>query len=225
MNTKSPLHFETHSFGLAVRTARLLPWALAGMLTGCLSHTAPVRQTFALETPPPTNSVAAKGQAVLAIRTLQVSPLFAGRSLVYRTGAERYELDPYAGFLVDPTHALAIPMRRYLRNPGAFKDVVEPGSQLEADTFLEVYVSELYGDLRPSNPPAAVLSMRMLFFAAGSEKMPRPFLERNYTHRVPLRQKTAASLVAAWNQALAQAMTELAADLASAQAERANKSP
>lgn len=226
MNTKSLLRNETESLGLTAWVARLLlTFALGSVLSGCLSHPALVKQTFALQCAPLTNSSPPKSQAVLAIRTLEVSPLFESRAFFYRTEADRYQLDPYGGFLVAPSQALAAPLRSYLRNCGAFKDVVEPGSQLAADTFLEVHISELYGDFRQSGQLAAVLSMRMLFFDAGSEKMHQPFLEKNYLRRVPLQQKTAAALVAGWNQALAQTMAEVASDLASARTERAGRAP
>ena len=219
MKTTSLLPSETESAALTAWASRLLLLSALGLaLTGCLSHPALVRQTFGLHPAPLTNSVGSKGQAVLAIRTLEVSPLFANRPFAYRMGADRYQMDPYAGFLVVPAQALAGPMRSYLRSCGAFKDVVEPGSQLGADTFLEVYVSELFGDFRQSGQPAAVLSMRLLFFDAGSEKMHQPFLEKSYARRVPMPQQTAAALVAGWDQALAQTMTEVTADLASARA-------
>ncbi len=191
----------------------LLPLALAGMLAGCLSRPGLERHTFALESPPPAGNLPATNQAVLAIRLLEVSPLFEGRSFVYRTGPDRYQADPYAGFLIAPARALAIPLRGYFRNSGAFKDVMEPGSQLGANTFLEVYVTELYGDFRPSSRPAAVLSMRMLFFDPEGLNKHHPFLNKEWSRRVPLQKKTAAALVGGWNQALAQTMAEVTSEL------------
>jgi hypothetical protein len=107
-------------------------------------------------------------------------------------------------------------MRSYLRNSGAFKDVVESGSQLGADTFVEVHVTDLYGDFRQSAKPAAVLTMRLLFFNAEGMKTRRPFLQQNYARRLPLPQNTAAALVGGWNRALAQIMAEVATDLEAA---------
>jgi hypothetical protein len=97
---------------------------------------------------------------------------------------------------------------------------VEPASRLGADTTIEVHVTELYGDFRKPDQLAAVLSMRMLFFEAGNGKARQPFLAKEYTCRVPLPQKTAAALVAGWNQALGKTLAEAAADFAAARAER-----
>lgn len=191
-----------------------LPLALLLALSGCLSRPALVRQSFALQSPPAASAVAAKGDRVLALRTVKVSPLFQDRSLAYRTGPDAYELDPYASLLVPPNRALAIPLCAYLRNSGAFKNVVEPRSPLAADTFLDVSVGELYGDFRQADQPAAVLSMRLLLFRGGNGKAPELLLQKDYSRRIPLPQKTAASVVAGWDKALAEIMAKVSSDLA-----------
>ena len=221
MNTKLLLHVRHDSPGPATRLARwLLPFALGCALTGCLSRPALVRRTFALQAASPANSAAPTGQAVLEVRALEVSPRFEGRDFVYRMGADLYQADPYAGFLVSPRRELAIALRSGFRSSGAFKDVVEPASRLSADTALEVHVMELYGDFRKPDQLAAVLSMRMLFFEAGNGQTRQPFLAKEYTCRVPVAQKTAAALVAGWNQALGKTLAEVVADLAATGATR-----
>jgi len=188
------------------------------VLTGCLSRPALVRQTFALQAAAPVNSAAPTGQAVLEVRAVEVSPRFEGRDFIYRLGADLYQADPYAGFLVSPSRELAIALRSGFRSSGAFKDVVEPESRLGADSILEVHVTELYGDFRKPGQLAAVLSMRILFFEAGNRQARQPFLVKEYTCHVPLPQKTVAALVAGWNQALGKTLAEAAADFAAARA-------
>jgi cholesterol transport system auxiliary component len=221
MTTKPLFLVRSDSPGPATRLARwLLPFALGCALTGCLSRPALVRQTFALQAAAPANSAAPTGQTVLEVRALEVSPRFEGRDFVYRMGADLYQADPYAGFLVSPRRELAIALRSGFRSSGAFKDVVEPASRLGADTVLEVQITELYGDFRKPDQLAAVLSMRMLFFEAGNPQARQPFLEKEYTCRVPLPQKTAAALVAGWNQALGKTVADVVADLAATEATR-----
>jgi len=200
-------------------TLFLLP-ALGLLATGCLSRPSLVRQNFALQPAPPANKSTPKGPAVLAVRALQVSPLFDGRSFVYRTGPDLYEEDPYAGFLVAPNRALAIPLRNYLRSAGPFKDVVESGSQLGADQFLEVHASELYGDFRQPGQLAAVLSMRVLLFEGGNDKPQKLVLEKEYSRRTPVAQKSAAALVDGWNKGFSEILAEVNSDLTAAQAGR-----
>ncbi|MCX5682079.1 MAG: ABC-type transport auxiliary lipoprotein family protein, partial [Planctomycetota bacterium] len=221
MTTKLLLDARYDSLGHAARMARwLLPFALGCVLTGCLSRPALVRQTFALQAASLANSAAPAGQAVLEVRALEVSPRFEGLDFIYRRGADLYQADPYAGFLISPSRELAIALRSGFRSSGAFKDVVEPKSQLGADTALEVYITELYGDFRKPDQLAAVLSMRLLFFETGNGKARQPFLEKEYTCRVPLPQKTAAALVAGWNQALGKTVADVVADLAATEATR-----
>ena len=212
---------RTGSPGRAATLARLLlPFALGCVLTGCLARPALVRQTFALQAASPATSVVPTGHAVLELRALEVSPLFEGRDFVYRMGPDLYQADPYAGFLVSPGQELAIALRSGFHSSGAFKDVVEPASQLAADTALEVHVTELYGDFQKPDQLAAVLSMRIIFFEPGTGKAHEPFLEKEYTYRVPLPQKTATALVAGWNQALGKTLAEVAADFTAARAAR-----
>ena len=203
------------------RTARrdcapclILSVSLVLLAAGCLSRPALVRQNFALQVPSITNTAAPANGRVLALRSVEVSPLFAGRALVYRTGPNAYELDSYAGFLIAPDRALAIPIRAYLRNSGLFADVVEPGSPVKADEVVDVHVSEFYGDFRKSEPPSAVLSLRMIFFENKNFVTTQVILNKEYSRRVPLKTNTATDLVAAYDQALAEIMTQVSSDFA-----------
>ena len=194
----------------------LIPLAWTLGLAGCLSKPALRRQTFAFQNPPVAAATALKSQGVLAIRSCEVAPTFANRSLAYRTGQDGYELDPYAGFLIQPGAAVEIPMRAYLRNSGAFKDVVELGSPFAPDLLLDVRVSELYGDFRDSAQAAAVLSLHLRFFTVENGQAAKTILQKDYSRREPLKANTAAAVVAGWDQALAQIMAEVIADVGTA---------
>jgi ABC-type uncharacterized transport system auxiliary subunit len=221
MTTKMLFSLRSKFPSSGARLVRWLLMLLPGMvLTGCLSRPALVQQTFALQTSHSAGPVAPKSNAVLALREVEVSPLFAGRDFVYRTGPNEYEVDPYAAFLISPSHTLAIALRGGLGATGAFKDVVEPESQLRADIDLEIHVTELYGDFRKPGPPAAVFSLRALFFEAGSKTAHQPFLEKDYTRRVQLPKQTAAALAAAWDQGLSAIVGEVAADFTATQVAR-----
>src|ERR1035437_10847495 len=103
MTTKPLFLVRSDSPGPAARMARwLLPFALGCVLTGCLSRPALVRQTFALQAAAPANSAAPTGQTVLEVRALEVSPRFESRDFIYRMGADLYQADTYAGFLISP---------------------------------------------------------------------------------------------------------------------------
>jgi hypothetical protein len=152
---------------------------------------------------------------VATLRTLVVAPVFENRPLVYRTGEASYELDPYAEFLVAPSRQLVQPITAYLRLAGVFRDVSERDSAVKPDHWLEVYVTELYGDFRPNEEPAAVFSMRVLLLDP-TRAPPHVLVARDYSRRVAIPQRAAAALVAGWNTALEQIMDEVAADVKAA---------
>lgn len=186
-------------------------WCLAAaLLNGCLSRPALVRQSFAFASPAAGSVASPPHGPVLAIRRLTVAAPFDGQSFLYRTGEFSYERDPYAEFLDSPEQLLGPPIRAWLRESGKFAAVVEPGSALRPTLLVEVAVSRLYGDFRQGRAPAAVLEMRFLFFAAGRDTVGPLQFQKNYTERLPLRRRTAASLVAGWNEALGRIIEEAA---------------
>lgn len=191
--------------------ASALPFAViaALLLGGCLSKPALKRQTYAFQSPPPAATSSQSG-GVVAVQPVTVSALFEGQSFVYRTGAESYEADPYAGFLIAPARAISIAIRAHLLNSGRFSDVVEPGGPRAAGAkFVKVYVTELYGDFTNPSQPAAILSTRVSFSTTGDTSLPK-----NYSRRIPIQEKTAAAVMSGWDKALTEISSEMAADLA-----------
>jgi uncharacterized lipoprotein YmbA len=181
------------------------------LLAGCLSKPALNRQTFAFPIPEAalTNNTTSR---VLAIRRLDVAAPFDSRPLVYRTGESTFVRDPYAEFLENPRDTLSVVVREWLRNHKTFAAVVEPGSALKPDTFVEIAVVRLYGDFRKPKQPAAILTMRFLFFDATNAIPGRALLEKEYTRSTTLDSATPAALMGGWNQSLAQILTEVSAD-------------
>ena len=193
--------------GVAIAAACLL----VVTLTGCLSRPPLARETFALTLPAAPESTSASGTAVLLLRSVVVAPMFDGKALVYRRGEHTWEQDPYAEFLVPPAAMLAGPLRTALRRSGVFRDVIEPGSALTPDRVAEIQVTEFYGDFRNQAEPMAVLALRCTIFEIGPKQRVR--LQKEYARRLALPERTAAGVVAGWNEALGQILGELAGDL------------
>ncbi len=181
--------------------------------TGCLSRPSLNKQTFTFGAPAISATNASAGGRVLGIRYLQIAAPFEGKSLVYRTGDFSYVRDPYAGFLESPADELIGPVRASLRSNGDFSAVVETGSALKANTLVEISVSQLFGDFRQPEHPAAVLAMRFVFFDAPNGIPGKVFLQQEYSRATPLSAPTAAALMAGWNQALSEILAELVSDL------------
>lgn len=186
--------------------------ALSLFLSGCLSKPALEEKSFAFQTPTMTGPTAGKGMGTLVVPPVVVSPLFANQPLVYRIGPNEYETDPYADFLVPPDESLTIPIRACLTHSGLFSSVVEPDSLIKPDEVLQIQVTELYGDFRDANKPAAVLALRAVLTNVGGDVI----LQKEYSRHLAIPKNTAAAVVAGWNQGLGEIMGELASDLASA---------
>lgn len=182
-------------------------------LCGCLSKPPLHKQTFTFGAPPTASGSADGGDRVLGIRHVRIAPPFNERSLVYRTGEFSYVRDPYAEFLDAPEEELIVPVRGWLRRTGGFIDVVDAGSALKANTFVEISVTELYGDFRRSEHPCAVLTMRLVLFEATNGVPGKPILQQEYSRSLPITAPSAAALMEGWNQGFGGIFAEVASDV------------
>jgi len=199
----------------AARAAtRLLLLVLLCLAPGCLSRPALHTQTLAFD--PPAGAPAegaARSQRVVSIRSLRVAAPFDDRSLVYRVGDFSYAADPYAEFLVSPAESLRPPIQSWMRQCNLFRTVVEPGSAVKPNTMAEITVLELYGDFRPRQDPAAVITLRFVLLDSPEGIPGKVLFEQEYSRRVLLKARNANALMAGWNEALNQILAQLGSDL------------
>src|SRR5947207_3239538 len=186
---------------------------VVGLLSGCLSRPPLKRESFNFAIPQLNSVAPTENERLVGVRSIDVASAYQGRPFVYRTGDSAYERDPYAEFFVSPAESLLNAIRGSLRESGLFQAVADRGSLVKPDTLLEVHVGQLYGDFRDPKQPAAVLSMRFVFFDAPNETPGRVLLQKSYSRRIPFKTRTAAALMNAWNEALAQILTDVAADV------------
>jgi hypothetical protein len=195
-------------------------------LTGCLSRPALPSASFALNCPAPTTAAPDAANPVLGLKSVTVSPLFEGRSLVYRLADNRYEKDPYAEFLVTPERLVAAAAQAHLRNSGLYREVVEGTSVFKPSQWLEIQVRELYGDFRQPGAPTTVLALKFIVYEPGREIQYQVRVEKLFRRQIALSAPTAAAVVGGWNKALEEIMTELIAELkASARASQPLEHP
>ena len=185
-------------------------------LSGCVSleKSYPDRRYFALELAPgktPNSS----SDRILSVASLRISPRYADRSFVYRTSTAAYEADFYNQFLTAPDSMIAEELRKGLAASELFKYVVGPANPLQPNYVLEGSINALYGDFRDPNRPVAVLEIEVFLYnqdpaAAGVS------LQKRYEKSVPLSEKSPEALVKGWDQALADIVAVLVADLKAA---------
>lgn len=188
----------------------LLSSCLLG-LEGCrLSRPALTSQSFAFQ--PVTPRAAPHRGPWLQIRRVAVAATFDSQSFIYRTGDLSYERDPYAQFLVPPAELVQAALQESFAQDGAFQGVLAPGSDLTPDVLAEASVDDLYGDFRNRTAPAAVLAMSFIFFDASNGLAGQVLLQKNYERRIHLQARTAAALMAGWNEALKQITGQVETD-------------
>lgn len=210
------------------RSGKILGWALllAGVTlwAGCLSKPALRQQQFLIAPVPPAPAGVAAARArpvvddIVELRRVNVAPAFAGRPLVYRVSDAGYETDPYAGFLIDPERMLEGAVREWWRAAGTFRGVTDADSQVGATRLAELHVLEFYGDFRPGQGPAAMVTMRLnlLDKARREPGVGRPPVTLAVSRRVSLRDRTAESVVEGLQRALGEALAVLDGELGDA---------
>jgi ABC-type uncharacterized transport system auxiliary subunit len=181
-------------------------------LTGCISRPALDKQTFAFSVPAVAATNVVASDRALGIRNLQIAAPFEGRLLVYRTGEFSYARDPYAEFLDSPEEELMAPVRELLRRKGGFTTVLDPGSALKPGTLVEISVSQLFGDFRQPEHPAAILTMRFVFFDATNGVPGKVIFQQEYSRSIPLNLPTAAALMNGWDRALSEILDQVSSD-------------
>jgi hypothetical protein len=187
---------------------------LVTLATGCsLTRPSLERHTFALhiESSPPVRRLAAF-PATLKVGRISMQPPYGGTSFVYRAGDLRYDVDPYNGFVASPGDLLGHEIAQWLGRAGLFAAVRETASPLTGDFVLEGLVTELYGDTRDPQKPAAVLSIQISMRRASAEG--GVVFEHPYAKRVAIENASPEALVRGYGAALGEILESLERDLA-----------
>ena len=185
---------------------------LALLLGGCsLGGPTPQPNRYAIEPVLPT-AVSTERAGTLRIGSVQVAAGFAGEQLVYRLDDVRFEQDFYERFISEPAAMLGERLAIWLEATGPFEMVTRTGSSSVAPHVLEALVTELYGDFRPEQPPAAVMQIQFTVLDIRPIR-PRLVLERGIARRVAIDEASAAALVRGYNRALGEILGELAAEM------------
>ena len=92
-----------------------LPFMLAGCLS--LDKGYPEKRSFVLDVAPEAREPIPTAAMVLRVNKLHVSPLFAGRAMVYRTADLQYESDFYDEWFIAPARSSRNSFRTGFPNP------------------------------------------------------------------------------------------------------------
>jgi len=196
-------------------TARLAAAACAALVFAACGIGKPIPEAtmYVVEPPPPAVAAAAtRRPQTLRMGNVRVAPAFASDALVYRMDQVRFTPDFYQRFIAEPGPMLGGRMAEWLDRAGPFKTVAQPGSPVPAPYVLEAVVTDLYGDFRAGQAPAAVMTVQFTLVDV-SAATPTVVLERSIGRRVDLAQATPDALVRGYGTALGEILTELSAQI------------
>ena len=189
--------------------------------TGCLDlkKSYPEKRSFVLDVGAPPQETPANGAIVLKINKLRVSPLFAGRAMVYRVADLQYESDFYDEWFVAPGTLVTQQVHQWLSRSAGFETVVVGTNHVEPTHLLEGTVTEFYGDFRAA--PRAVLGLELHLLDAIHE---RQFFRRTYHQDVPLSDQSSEALARGLTEALRAVLVDVAKDTAAVELVRTPRS-
>lgn len=179
-------------------------------LPGCGSRTAYNQRNFILETSRNRPQQKISNNVILDVQSFSVDATFSTKSLVYRKGQSEYETDFYNQFLVRPEDMITEKTRSWLSDSGLFKWVLEPGSYTDATHMLEGNIIALYGDFRDESSPRAIIKIRFFLVKLSGKSV---VFGKTYETVSEVGDRTAESLIEAYETCLANILTDLEEDL------------
>lgn len=191
---------------------------LVGTASGCvdLKKSYPEKRSFVLDVGMPPQDAPSKGAIVLKINKFRVSPLFAGRAMVYRVADLQYETDFYDEWFVAPATLVTQQVQQWIARSSGFDMVMLGMNHVEPTHLLEGTLTEFYGDFRAE--PTAVLGLDLHLLDALHER--QALLRRTYHREVPLKDRSSEALAVGLTEALRTVLAEVAEDLAAVQPAR-----
>lgn len=193
---------------------------LCVLAAGCVSlkKPNPEKRYYVLDVKRESAPAAVKSEVALWVPSVEVSPQYGGREFVYRTGKFAYTTDYYNLFLIAPDTLMTEQLLSWLSDSGRFTSVRQRGARNDS-WLLTTSVPRFYADFTDKSSPKAVLEMQT-FLSGPKDESSRFQIKKDYLHEIPLSGRSADLVVAGWNQALREILTELESDLAEAVASR-----
>lgn len=186
------------------------------LLASCvgLDRDAPEKRYYVLDVERSEVLPFAPDGGVLKIGRFDISPRYAGKGFVYRTGPSQYEPDYYHEFLVAPEELIVEEVRDWLSDCGSYAGVSSGTGPAVPCDILHGTVNSLYGDARRPGELTGVLEIQFnMILGLGSPHNVHLAHIGDYRREVVAEGSTPDALVAAWNEALGQILGELEQDL------------
>ena len=208
---------RTWSQTIVISSLAVTVAAAAGCLD--LKKSYPEKRSFVLDVGAPQQEAPSIGVIVLKINKFRVSPLFAGRAMVYRVADLQYESDFYDEWFVAPGTLVTQQLQQWLSRSTGIQLVIAGTNHVEPTHLLEGTVTEFYGDFRTD--PRAVLGLELQLLDALHER--QPLIRRTYHQDVALSDRSPDAVARGLTEALRVVLVDLAKDIAAVESDRSRK--
>jgi cholesterol transport system auxiliary component len=200
----------TGRFGAVDRRRWLI--GLAGLaLTGCesvLTKPFPEKRSYILTARRPARLPSPANDLVLGVRRFRAGSGYEGRGLVTKIDSVSVRQDFYNEFFVAPTNLIEDLAGTWLADSGLFRQVAPALGQELPTHALEGTLTSLYGDFSQGGAGGqAVVDLQLLVLEI--RRAPGAVVaQQNYRRVVPVADRSAETLIAAWNRSLTDIMTD-----------------
>ncbi|TGL56037.1 hypothetical protein EHQ59_01975 [Leptospira kemamanensis] len=176
-----------------------------------VTKTFPEKRFFLIETTDTKQLYPTPKPRTFLVRKVFISPRFEGKEFVYRKDNVVYESDFYNGFFIPPSHNFREEFSKSLIRSGNFEWDANLHTRLSITHFIEINLSQLYGDFRAKDPKA-VLEFEVVVYE-DKDSISSPVFRKTYKQQITMEKKDAESLVIGWNTAFSNAFSEMNSDL------------
>lgn len=174
------------------------PLAMSACLN--LNKSYPEKRSFVLDVNAEQREPVPDATMVLKLNKFRVSPLFAGRAMVYRVAELQYENDFYDEWFVSPGALLSQQFQDWLSKSGRFRFVLLGTNHIEPTHLLDGSVAEFYGDYRVADSPKAVFKIELHVLDGFNEH--QVVFQRTYQKEMRLADQSPDALASGMSQAV-----------------------
>ena len=186
---------------------------LALVSSGCtaLTDTGEAKKYYVIEFSRSAEPVKIPSDKVLKVMRFDSTRSYRGHEFIYKVSDNQYESDYYNKFFISPVSMISEQTRQWLSDSGMFKGVVDQSSSVDADYYLEAYISKLHADFTGTEY-LAIIEIQFVVLDYRSE-MPAMVFSGSYESNVPLKHNTPQEIVTSYNKAGYEILARLEKDL------------
>lgn len=145
------------------------------------------------------------------IRKISISQKFEGKEFVYRKDQVNYESDFYNTFFINPSANIREEIAKSLLSSNLFEWDGSIQNPINNTHFIEIYISQLYGDFRDKQA-LAILDFEVVVYTE-KNSVSSPIYRKTFKNAIPIQGQSPEALTFGWNEALSNSLQTIVIDL------------